>query len=112
MKSVLIYEKSGNVIEATDDDDNTVEETAKQLLDAIKSRIILIETSNENIILRPSQIEAVVVREENDDDDLGTIDLANDEFLNPEEVTNELGDEPEVETSEEKEDFVTDSVEE
>jgi hypothetical protein len=105
MRTITINTKDGP-IELLDDEEQTIEETVKFLLDMMRANTLaLIHTVNTSTLLRPSSISGIVVK---DNIELPpkeeTLPL---EDIQPDEITDKKS-EQNVETVEEAVDIITD----
>ena len=86
MKKILIFREKGAPIELFDNDDTQINEYTRKLTSSLKStNVIILETSENHLILRPHKVDAIKVFE---------IDN-NDVFLDEDEKITQLMDEDE-----------------
>ena len=65
MKKILIHSETGELINLNDDDESPLNEYTRNLSSSMKSKnIIILETTDKAVILRPHTINAIEVVEE------------------------------------------------
>jgi len=68
-RKIIFYQKQATKpIILTDESNQTKEELEKQILEILKSdKIIIFETTHDSLIIRPSEIQSVLVTKNSDD---------------------------------------------
>ncbi len=74
MKIIKIFQNDNNIIELSDDDNQSISEYSLQLKDIMKSKdIMILETSSSVLLSRPHKINSILVSEVNN--------IENDDFI-------------------------------
>ena len=69
MKKILIFREKGAPIELFDNDDTQLNEYTRKLTSSLRStNVVILETSENTLILRPHKVDAIEVVENVDED--------------------------------------------